>query len=156
MKQAGIVAVRPARVHHEARLWRLAWDAAGSSATEFALVAPAFLMFLFLILDGGRIMFTKQALNELAVATARCAAIKMTGCTTVAATQSWAAARGVARSMLAVSSSNVIVSQSTTCNGQSNMAQATISITYKKGALTLLPQNTVPSTLTSTACFPAS
>jgi Flp pilus assembly protein TadG len=135
---------------------RLLRDHAGSTAVEFALVAPAFLMFLFLILDGGRMMFTKQALNELAVATARCAAIKSTGCTSVSAVQSWAVARGVARSMLSINTSNVAINQSTTCNGQANMAQATISLTYKKGALIFLPQSAVPSTMISTACFPAS
>ncbi len=139
-----------------ASLSRFVRSEAGASATEFALVAPVFLMFLFLILDGGRIMFTKQALNELASATARCAAIKATGCTTVSATQNWAAARGVARSMLSITAANVTVVQSTTCNGQSNMATAAISMTYKKGALTLLPQSVIPSTLTSNACFPAS
>ena len=134
----------------------LAIDQRGSTATEFALVAPAFLMFLFLILDGGRMMFTKQALNELAAATARCAAIKSTGCTTASAAQGWAATRGKARSMLAIDSTNVAVTQSTTCNGQANMTQATISLAYKKGALTFLPQSVVPATMTSTACFPAS
>ncbi len=130
-------------------------EAAGSTATEFALVAPAFLMFLFLILDGGRMMFAKQALNELAAATARCWAIKATGCGTTAETQSWAVARGAARSMLSIVSTDVLVSPSmTSCNGQNNMAKATISMTFRKGALLLLPQSSVPSQLSSTACFP--
>jgi Flp pilus assembly protein TadG len=137
-------------------LSRLVRDKTGASATEFALVAPAFLMFLFLILDGGRLMFTKQALNELASATARCTAIKANGCTTIAATQNWAAARGIARSMLLINAANVSVVLATNCNGQSNMATVAISMTYKKGALTLLPQSAVPSTLTSNACFPMS
>lgn len=134
----------------------LARHEAGSTALEFALVAPVFLMVLFLILDGGRMIFTKQALNELAVATARCAGIKAPSCTTVSATQSWAATRGLQRSMLPLTSSNVTVVQSTSCNGQSNMAQATITMTYKKGAMNLLPQSVAPSQLVSTACFPAS
>lgn len=129
---------------------------AGSAATEFALVAPAFLMFLFLILEGGRMIFAKQALNELAVATARCAAIKSPGCTTVAATQSWAAARGVTRSMLSITAASVAVTPTMACNGQSNMTQATITMAYRKGAMTLLPQSVVPANLVSTACFPAS
>lgn len=137
-------------------MMKLARDISGSTAVEFALVAPVFLMTLFLILDGGRMIFTKQALNELAVATARCAALKSPNCTTVSAAQSWAATRGVQRSMLQITSSNVTVVQSTSCNGQSNMAQATITMTYKKGAMNLLPQNVAPSQLTSIACFPAS
>ena len=129
-------------------------DARGGTAVEFALVAPVFLMFIFLMLDGGRMIFAKQALNELATATARCAAIKPIGCATVAETQSWAAARASSRSTLSITAANVTVSQSTTCGGQANMAQATISMNYAKGAFTLLPQNTIPAQLTSTACFP--
>ncbi len=129
-------------------------DRRGGSAVEFALVAPAFLMFVFLMLDGGRMMFAKQALNELAAATARCAAIKATGCATISEAQSWAVARSLLRPSLSIRTTDVTVSQSTPCNGQSNMAQATISMVYKKGVLNLLPQSAVPSSLTSTSCFP--
>ena len=118
---------------------------------EFALLAPTFLMFLFLLLDGGRMMFTKQALNEVAAATARCAAIKGTGCTDATSAQKWAIARGLARDNLQVSSAVVEVA---TCNGVANMSRATINTVWKKSAMGLLPQSLVPSTLTSVACFP--
>jgi hypothetical protein len=49
----------------------------------------------------------------------------------------------------------VTISASTACNGQANMAMATINYAYKKGPLNLLPQSAVPSTLTSISCFPA-
>jgi Flp pilus assembly protein TadG len=123
----------------------------GGSVVEFALLAPTFLMFLFLLLDGGRMMFTKQSLNEVAAATARCAAIKATGCTDAATAQNWAVARGLARDNLQVSSAVVDVA---TCNGIANMSRATINTVWKKSAMGLLPQSLVPSTLTSVACFP--
>jgi len=129
-------------------------DRRGGSAVEFALVAPTFLMFIFLILDGGRMMFAKQALNELASATARCAAIAATGCDTAANAQSWAVSRGLTRSNLHLSTGNVVIDSAATCSGQANMVQATITMTLTKGAMTLLPQSVVPSTLTSVACFP--
>ena len=132
-------------------LARLARDQVGGSLVEFALVAPTFLMFIFLILDGGRMLFTKQSLNEVATATARCAAVKMTGCETAANAQSWAIARGLARDNLQVSTAVVDV---VTCNGVANMSRATINTTWKKGSMGLLPQSAVPSTLTSIACFP--
>ena len=128
-------------------------EQAGAAATEFALVAPAFLMFLFLVLDGGRMLFAKQSLNDVATASARCFAIKATGCTDAASTQSWAVSRALARDNLALTSSNVVVS-TTTCNSIANMAQVTVSMAWKKGAMTLLPQSIAPSTLTSVACFP--
>lgn len=133
---------------------RLIGNAKGAAATEFALVAPTFLMMLFLLLDGGRMLFQKQALNELATAAARCAALKPTGCTTVAEVQNWAATRGKQRSNLPLATSMVTVSMSGTCNGQGAMAQATIAMPFAKGAMTLLPQSVAPSTLTATSCFP--
>jgi Flp pilus assembly protein TadG len=126
-------------------------DCRGGSLVEFALVAPTFLMFLFLLLDGGRMVFTKQAVSEVAAATARCAAIKAAGCDTIANAQNWAVARGLARDNLQVSSAVVDV---VTCNGATNMARATISTVWKKSAMGLLPQSVAPSTLTSVACFP--
>ena len=126
-------------------------DSRGGSVVEFALLAPTFLMFLFLLLDGGRMLFTKQALNEVAAATSRCAAIGATGCTDAASAQNWAIARGLARDNLQVSSAVVDVA---TCNGIANMSRATINTVWKKSAMGLLPQSLVPSTLTSVACFP--
>jgi Flp pilus assembly protein TadG len=129
-------------------------DRRGAGVVEFALLAPTFLMFLFLLLDGGRMMFAKQSLNELATATARCLAIRESGCADASSTQSWAVARGLARSNLKLASSNVAINASATCAGVSNMVQATISMPWKKGAMTLLPQSIAPSSLTATACFP--
>jgi len=126
-------------------------DCRGGSLVEFALIAPTFLMFLFLLLDGGRMVFAKQALSEVATATARCAAVKGTGCDTAANAQNWAVARGLTRDNLAVSSAVVDV---VTCNGVANMSRATITTVWKKGAMGLLPQSVAPSTLTSVACFP--
>ena len=128
-------------------------DRRGNTVVEFALIAPTFLMFLFVILDGGRMMFTKQALNELAAASARCWAIKATGCTTKDEVPGWAVARGLGNSNLSISSVDVSTAP-TTCNGQSNMAQVTVHLNYKKSALALLPQSSVPSQMASTACFP--
>jgi Flp pilus assembly protein TadG len=124
----------------------------GSAAVEFALVAPTFLMFLFLILDGGRMVFTRQALNEVATATARCAAIKATGCTTKANAEGWAVSRGSARDNVRVATATVEIG--TSCNNVANMARATVTTNWKKGSMTLLPQSIAPATLTSSACFP--
>ena len=133
---------------------RLLANGRGAGAIEFALVAPVFLMMVFLILDGGRMLFTKQALNETAAAAARCAALKPSGCKTVAEVKSWTAARGSQRSRLSLTSDMVTASLSTSCNGQSSMAQVTITKPYPKSAMNLLPQSVVPATLISTSCFP--
>ena len=127
---------------------------AGAGAVEFALIAPTFLMFLFLLLDGGRMMFAKQSLNELATATARCMATKQSNCATTSGTQTWAVNRGLARSNLKIASADVALNVNATCGGVSGMIQATISMPWQKGAMTLLPQSVAPASLSATACFP--
>jgi Flp pilus assembly protein TadG len=132
---------------------RLLRQTAGSTAVEFALTAPTFLMFLFLILDGGRMMFAKQAVNELAAATARCAAVDTSNCSS-GNVSTWATTRGRTRSNLAVT--NVQLTKPTTCaSGQSlQVAKATVTASFKRGALFFLPQSVVPTSISSTACFP--
>ena len=127
---------------------------AGAGVVEFALLAPTFLMFLFLLLDGGRMMFAKQSLNELAAATARCMATRQASCATAASTQDWAVARGLARSNLQLTTGNIVINTNATCAGVANMIQATVSMTWKKGAMNLLPQSIAPNSLSATACFP--
>lgn len=128
---------------------RLLHDARGSSITEFAFLGPVFLMMIFLVLEGGRMMFTKQALNELATASARYASLHPT-----ADVATWAKARGLARSRLASSAMTVTPTASTTCNGAPGMTKVVIDLTYAKGAMNLLPQSAVPAKLTATGCFP--
>jgi len=133
---------------------RLLRSQQGAGAVEFALLAPTFLMFLFLLLDGGRMMFAKQSLNELATATARCMATKQAACANTGSTQSWAVSRGLARSNLQLTSNNVTIDTAATCGGVSNMIQATITMPWKRGAMMLLPQSIAPASLRATACFP--
>jgi Flp pilus assembly protein TadG len=133
---------------------RLLRDRTGGSMVEFALLLPTFLMFIFLLLDGGRMMFAKQSLNELANATARCTAIQAPDCSTVSKAQTWAVNRGLARSNLQLTTSNVAITTPASCNSVANMTQVTVSMTWKKGAMNLLPQSVAPSTLSATSCFP--
>jgi Flp pilus assembly protein TadG len=48
---------------------------AGTAAIEFAMLAPLFLVLLFGTIEFGRLLWTKQALQEAATAGARCMAI---------------------------------------------------------------------------------
>jgi len=132
----------------------LAKDPRGSAVVEFALVAPTFLMLLFLIFDGGRMIFAKQALNELTVATARCSAIKAPGCENDSKTKEWAQSRGQARGGLQLALSDIVLDSASGCNGATKMTKATISMSWKKTGMLLLPQSLVSSTFSSSACFP--
>lgn len=64
----------------------------GSSAAEFALVAPVFILLLFGTIEAGRIMWTQNALQSAVEATARCSALARPGCATVGDAQAYAVA----------------------------------------------------------------
>jgi Flp pilus assembly protein TadG len=54
---------------------RLLSSRRGTAAIEFAMAAPLFLMLLFGSVEFGRLLWTKQALQEAATAGARCMAL---------------------------------------------------------------------------------
>jgi len=60
---------------NEPRAESLVAACGGTTAIEFALVAPIFMMFLFGTIEFGRLLWTEQALQETAIAGARCMAI---------------------------------------------------------------------------------
>lgn len=130
------------------RLWR---DIRGVTATEFALVAPAFLMFMFLIIDGARAAWTYQTLQEVAANSARCAALGVTGCKTVAEVQSYAVARAAAGGV-PLTTGAVTLTPAATCSSVAGMTKVAISATYQGASTKLLPSNV--TALTTESCFP--
>lgn len=129
---------------------RLRHNRRGGTMVEFAIVAPTFLMFVFLILDGGRMMYTRQALNEVALAAARHYALD----TTISNGQlkTWI----IANSRLGMTSSNTTVATNpnTTCNSLPGaVATVTITMPFHRGAMSLLPQSVVSTSQSATGCF---
>ena len=53
-------------------LRRIACEEKGASAVEFALLAPTLLMFMFGIIEGSRMIWTKQVVQRSAHSAARC------------------------------------------------------------------------------------
>jgi Flp pilus assembly protein TadG len=72
---------------------RFARDGAGNPAVEFGLLAPALLMFVFGIAEGGRLLWTVNALHYSVQEAARCASINKTTCGSATDIQSFAAGR---------------------------------------------------------------
>ncbi|HXV32132.1 MAG TPA: TadE/TadG family type IV pilus assembly protein [Sinorhizobium sp.] len=58
-------------------LWR---SRSGAGAVEFALVMPVFLLMLFGTIEYGRLFWTKHALHDTAIATARCMGVPQLEC----------------------------------------------------------------------------
>lgn len=130
---------------------RLASDIRGVTAVEFALVAPVFMMFLFLIIDGARVTWTYQALQEVAANSARCAGLGVTGCKTAAEVQSYAVARAAA-SGVKLTAAAVTLTPSATCSSVAGMTKVAISSAYQGATTKLLPSKL--TTLNTESCFP--
>jgi Flp pilus assembly protein TadG len=112
----------------------------GHSAVEFAFIAPAMLMFIFGIMEVGRVMWLQNALNYSVVEAARCVSNSPSTCSSASQTQSFAADRsgaGVATSVFTVTTAS--------CG---NKVTATYPVVLD------IPYVTWSTTLTSQACYP--
>ncbi len=67
-------------------------DKRGTTAIEYALILPAFLLFLLGILDTGRLLWNYTTLYRATQAAARCGAVNVTDCGTTAQIQNEAVA----------------------------------------------------------------
>ncbi|KKC24011.1 TadE family protein [Sphingomonas sp. SRS2] len=130
---------------------RMFRDIAGVTAVEFALVAPVFMMFMFLIIDGARVVWTYQTLQEVAASSARCAALGSTGCKTSSEVKDYAVARAAATGVK-LTTGAVTLTPATTCSLVAGMTRVTIASSYQGATTKLLPSSI--STLTTESCFP--
>lgn len=130
---------------------RLLRDRRGVTAVEFALVAPAFMMFMFLIIDGARAVWTYQTLQEVASNTARCAALGVTGCKTASEVQDYAVARAAATGVK-LTTGAVTLTAAATCSSVAGMTKVAIASSYQGATTKLLPSSV--STLSTESCFP--
>ena len=140
------------------RLRRLAADQRGASAVEFALVAVPLLMLIFGTIEYGRLMWTRQALQESAIAGARCVALRSLTCTLDGAFD-LASARAFIRQtaqgwIVALDDADITVADNVSCGGVDGFVNVRIAhefLTPVPAALVGLAEGTA---LSSSACFP--
>lgn len=132
---------------------RLSRDLRGVTIVEFAIVAPILLMFIFGIIESARMLWTAQALQETAYATARCVAIDDTRCGTEALARQFAVDRA-GQSRIALPSSAVSFDFNATCNGVPGMDRVALSMPYGSPIGGLVPA--FPDKLEAAACMPPS
>jgi Flp pilus assembly protein TadG len=65
----------------------------GSVAIEYGILLPALLLFVFVIIDAGRLLWTQASLDRAVEAAARCGAIDTNNCATSTQIQNYAAAQ---------------------------------------------------------------
>ena len=131
------------------KVYKLLRSISGASAVEFALLAPVFLTMLFGIIEGSRMFWMKQALDEIAYSTARCMSVS-SACDTVTSQQSFATGRATGYG-LRIATADVILAANVTCRGQPAGNSVTVSAPFRTALGELLP---MPTTVSATACFP--
>ena len=141
--------------------WRSAIGAAitsrrGASALEFALVVTPLTLMIMAAIEFARLQWTRNALQEIAIASARCIGMKASACGTNGvydATKSttYIKAEGTAWSVV-LGDGNIAVTPGATCQGISGFSQVTLSYTFTSAMLGNASLNSYP--IYATACFP--
>lgn len=122
----------------------------GAAVIEFALLGPLALAMLFALIEGGRIYWIKQTLDEVAYSTARCISVSST-CATSASQKAYALDRAEGYAIV-LDENDVTITGNTTCKGVSGANKVSINHQINSPVTGLLPF--VPDQLTATACFP--
>lgn len=140
-------------------LRRLRADTSGAAAVEFAFVAIPLLLLIFGILEFGRALWDHNALQETAMAAARCEGISQgsfvtstaacNGTTVTAYTQQVATGWGIT-----VPTSGITATANTSCGGVSGFSQVSLTYTFQSAVPQLLGVFNGGVPLTATACFP--
>lgn len=125
-------------------------DRRGTTAVEFALLAPVFLSMLMWIVEGGRMLWMKQSVAEVAFSTARCMSVS-TACDTATKQKTYAVTRAAGYGQT-VLSANVVSVANTTCNGVAGMSQVTVTAAFNSPVAKMLPM--LPTNITALGCYP--
>ncbi len=129
---------------------RLLRSTRGASAVEFALLAPVFLLMLFGIIEGSRMLWLRQTLGEVAYSTVRCMSVS-SSCNTIDKQQNYAVTRA-SQYGVKLTTTNLAIQPNVTCEGNAASNQVAITAAFRSPVAGLVPG--IPANITATACFP--
>ncbi|HEY3908747.1 MAG TPA: TadE/TadG family type IV pilus assembly protein [Stellaceae bacterium] len=137
------------------RLRALARGRSGATAVEFALVAPMFLALVFGTIEFGRLLWTEQALQQTAIAGARCVAIAQgkTQNSPCASGGTTTYVQNVAKGW-GVTLATITPNTSASCGAGGGFSEMTLTSTFNSVAPGLVQLATGGITLTASACYP--
>ena len=121
------------------------------------MIVVPFLLLLFGVVEFGRLMFTRHAIQEIASETARCMGVVAPNCADAAnayndaKTRTLIATRSRAYS---IATPTAILSRTATCAGVGGFSQATVTGTFVTAAPALIKALAGGVQLSATACYP--
>jgi Flp pilus assembly protein TadG len=138
------------------RIRRLGGDRGGASAVEFALIIVPFTLVLFGVIEFGRLLWTLNALQETAIAGARCMGVLNTSCAAGGAYSSTNATNFIRTTAtgwgVTLTAANISLNNAATCAGVGDFSQVTITYTFMTVVPTITQLASKP--LSVNACFP--
>ena len=138
-------------------VWRWARDQGGGAAVEFSAVVMTMFTLLFGVTEFGWYMWTANALQQVAIQSARCMGVLASNCSSGSAyssTNTRSYVESVASTYgITVPDGDITLSQSATCGGAAGFSSVTINYTFQTvvpnliGGLSAFQMN-------EQACFP--
>ena len=139
-------------------LSRLRRSRAGGAMVDFAQVLPPLLALTFAIIEYGRYFYAQEALEQTALAAARCMGIRQSSCASGGAYSASATQTFITNTAngwgISVPTANQTLNNSATCGGTTGFSQVTITTTFTTAVPGILPFLDSGNTLTAVACFP--
>jgi Flp pilus assembly protein TadG len=136
----------------------LAADTRGATATEFALVATAFLVLVFGAIEFARYLWTREALQDTAMAGARCMGVLSSSCASggaISTGMTTSYIQGVASSYdIALPSAAITLSGNATCGGVTGFSQVSISFAFSSVLPGFVQALGAGQAVSLVACFP--
>jgi Flp pilus assembly protein TadG len=132
------------------------WDARGTTAIEFALVAPVFLMLIFGAIEYSRLLWTLNALQQVAFDGARCMAIPQSACAVGGSYDSTNTTAHITQtgSQWGLSLQSVNLSQNVSCGGTTGFSRVQVSTNFVTPVPQIVLLAAAGTTLQATACYP--
>jgi Flp pilus assembly protein TadG len=133
----------------------------GAAAVEFALVVGPLLLLIFGVFEFGRLLWTREAIQETATAGARCMGLTATTCASggaysAASTQTYI--EGVATNWgVTLTGANIALSSNATCAGvtaPNGFSTVTLTYTFQSVVPNFITALSGGANLTTTACYP--
>jgi Flp pilus assembly protein TadG len=127
----------------------------GATAVEFALVVPMFLILVFGAIEFGRILWAQEALQETAIAGARCVAIAQGSNPTNSPCASGGTTTYIQNLAKAWGLTLATITPSTpTTGGCKGLSQVILTSTFNSVVPNLVQLSAGGITLTASACYP--
>jgi Flp pilus assembly protein TadG len=143
------------------RVAGLARNRRGAAAVEFAAVLTPLLLLIFGIFEFGRLIWTREALQETATAASRCMALSASSCASSGAYSSTATTTYIENAATAwgitLTGSNITLNANTSCAGVSapnGFSTVTLAYTFQSIVPNIVHPLRSGISLSTTACYP--